>query len=506
MILRSLLIVATPYVRRLSTQEASWVRVFYPSTGNWLEYGSFVIENTGFLWVTPWLFWCSVLQCVAVCCGVLPCVAVCGSFEIDYSALLKEDKAVAVCCSVLQYTRLFWDWPLSSEDAAVACLFRHISFDALWRSVLQYVAVCCSVLQYVAVCCSVLQYTTYLLIRVSQQGCLLWDISLLSERHVSFETSRALLQNTVFFIGLFWDISVLWDRHASFLRRGVSACLTSGHERQKMSLFRQRCLFREKMSLFRQRCLFWEKMSLLRHLLPCMSHVETLSEKRHLCLKRDMSVSKETCLWRDVSIWTDMSLLRQRCLFSESFLRHLFPCRSHVCLKRDMSVSKETSQSQKRHICFKRDVSVETFLNIQAKNPKKTSRFTDRPHVSTFQRMSLNNSFWIIQTEHIQQIIFIFFTGDRPRVSTHVFQMAYLSTIQFFFLRPTTLIFFLGNRPHVSTHVPQSQMVCRGVSHVDHRKKISYDFFIGEFFPRGAIPFWVVQFEALIRGEPYEPK
>jgi len=84
-----------------------------------------------------------VLQCVA-CCGVLPCVAVYGSFEIDYSALLKEDKAVAVCCSVLQCVAVCCsirgsfeiDHYLLKEDTAVACLFRHISFDVVCRSVL----------------------------------------------------------------------------------------------------------------------------------------------------------------------------------------------------------------------------------------------------------------------------------------------------------------------------------------------------------------------------------
>ena len=113
------------------TQMSSWVLLFSQVTPRvWREY-----------------------TCVPVCCGVLQCVAVChtwshASCEAWVHVRCSVLQCVAVCCSVLQ--RVAATLNKGAETRWPSC-------GLVCCSVLQYVAVCCSVLQCVAVFCSVLQ-------------------------------------------------------------------------------------------------------------------------------------------------------------------------------------------------------------------------------------------------------------------------------------------------------------------------------------------------------------
>ena len=78
------------------------------------------------------MYYCSVLQCVAVCCSVLQCVEPCCSVL----------QCVEPCCNVL------------FSCLHMCCSVLQCNIELI-RHVLQCVAVCCSVLQCVAVCCSV---------------------------------------------------------------------------------------------------------------------------------------------------------------------------------------------------------------------------------------------------------------------------------------------------------------------------------------------------------------
>jgi len=110
-ILRSLLIVATPYDIELRVQMQPTVPVGMQCVA---------------------VVFAAMLQRVAACCSVLQCVAVCCSMlNLCFSVL----QCVAVCCSMLH--------------VLVYCCC----------SVLQCVAVCCSVLQCVAACCRKLAMT-----------------------------------------------------------------------------------------------------------------------------------------------------------------------------------------------------------------------------------------------------------------------------------------------------------------------------------------------------------
>ena len=117
-ILRSLLIVATPYLERYGGMREACLRLFKISAD---------VTHCVAAWCVA--VCCSVLQCVAVCCNVLQqhtaqCVAVTHCKTPAY-----DTHCAAVCCSAFQY-------------GAVCC------------SVLQCVSVFFSVLQCAAVCCS----------------------------------------------------------------------------------------------------------------------------------------------------------------------------------------------------------------------------------------------------------------------------------------------------------------------------------------------------------------
>jgi len=125
-ILRSLLIAATPYVNKY--------RAFF-------------------------------LKCVAVCCGVVLCVAVWRS--VVEAALCKTQITVLGCkviiyfswevrCSVVQCGIVWCD--VVQYVAEVALCELHINVLVYMVTIEFFVPeVCCSVLQCVAVCCSVLQ-------------------------------------------------------------------------------------------------------------------------------------------------------------------------------------------------------------------------------------------------------------------------------------------------------------------------------------------------------------
>jgi len=113
------------------------------------------------------------LQCVAVCCSVLQWVEVCcnvcillqrietqmGGRASSRAALLhRKTRAtlslcVAVCCNVLQCVAVYGG--ASGRAISRMALVRGEKYVHVCCSVLQYVAVCCNVLQGIAVCCSV---------------------------------------------------------------------------------------------------------------------------------------------------------------------------------------------------------------------------------------------------------------------------------------------------------------------------------------------------------------
>jgi len=121
-ILRSLLIVATPYVLT-ATPRASISGI-------------------------------DVLQCVADCCRLLQCVAVPCSVSQHVAACCSVLQCVAVCCSVLQYLMTHTPhrhlWLLPIRHSRWMCVVRPLSA----------LRVCCSVWQCVAVYYSVLQCIT----------------------------------------------------------------------------------------------------------------------------------------------------------------------------------------------------------------------------------------------------------------------------------------------------------------------------------------------------------
>jgi len=113
----------------------------------------------------------SVSLCVAVCCNVLQSVAVyegASGRAISRMVLVRGEKYVHVCCSVLQYVAVCCN---VLQCVAVCCsVFRGVA--AVWQCVAVYigariqgrreeqrecVAMCCRVLRGVVVCCRLLQ-------------------------------------------------------------------------------------------------------------------------------------------------------------------------------------------------------------------------------------------------------------------------------------------------------------------------------------------------------------
>ena len=96
------------------------------------------------------------LRCVAACCSMLQCVAVWCSV-LQYIAVCCSElhsRRVAVSCSILQCVELCCS---VLQCVAVCCSVLQCVAFKMCCNMLQYAAVCCSVLQCAAVCCSVLQ-------------------------------------------------------------------------------------------------------------------------------------------------------------------------------------------------------------------------------------------------------------------------------------------------------------------------------------------------------------
>ena len=127
--LRSLLIVATPYIQMIRV--SSSVFRLRMNESMHLQGATQCVAVC-----------CSVLQCSAVCVSVLQCVVVCYSVLQCAVVCCSVLQCVAVCCSVLQCSAVC----CSVLQCAVVCC-----------SVLQCAVVCCSMLYCAVVCCSVLQ-------------------------------------------------------------------------------------------------------------------------------------------------------------------------------------------------------------------------------------------------------------------------------------------------------------------------------------------------------------
>jgi len=107
-------------------------------------------------WFKSWrlriVFFCSVLQCVAVCCRVLRCVSLCCRVLPCVAVCCRVLPCAAVCCSVLQSVALTFE----NVEQCFCCTTRAclLQLVAACSFMLQRVAACCSVLQRVAACCS----------------------------------------------------------------------------------------------------------------------------------------------------------------------------------------------------------------------------------------------------------------------------------------------------------------------------------------------------------------